>query len=72
MRQKSSELIKSMPHKMKNQGMRDVRITTAGGEAVTVKAAYYTKKRNRGERKNGVPKRKKEGIGTQRNGESQN
>jgi hypothetical protein len=51
MRQKTSELIKSMPHKMKNKGMRDVRITTAGGEAVTVKAAYYTKKKKQRKKK---------------------
>jgi hypothetical protein len=50
MSQKSSELVKSMPHAMKNQGLRDVSITTASGEVVTVKAAYHTRKK-KGRRK---------------------
>jgi hypothetical protein len=50
MNQKSSELVKSMPHKMKNQGLRDVSITTASGELITVKAAYHTRKK-KGRRK---------------------
>ncbi len=45
MKQKSSELVKSMPHRMESQGLRDVKINPARGEAVTVKAAYYTKKK---------------------------
>ena len=51
MNQKSSELVKSMPHKMKKQGLRDVSITTASGEVVTVKAAYHTRKKKAGGRK---------------------
>jgi hypothetical protein len=50
MSQSSKEFIESMPHKMKNQGLRDVSITTAGGEVVTVKAAYHTRKK-KGRRK---------------------
>lgn len=45
MRQKSSELIKSMPQRMESQGLRDVTIMPSRGGAVTVKAAYYTKKK---------------------------
>ena len=50
MKQKSSELIKSMPQRMENQGLRDVAITPLKGGTVTVKAAYYTKK-NKSRRK---------------------
>lgn len=45
MKQKSSELIKSMPQPMDSQGQRDVTIMPSRGGAVTVKAAYYTKKK---------------------------
>ncbi len=52
MYEKSSALVKNMPHKMKNQGLRDVNITTASGEVFTVKAAYHTrKKKGRGKKK---------------------
>lgn len=51
MSQKSSELVKSMPHELKNQGLRDVNITTASGEVVTVKAAYHTRKKKRRRKK---------------------
>jgi uncharacterized membrane protein YheB (UPF0754 family) len=51
MKQKSSELIKSMPERMQSQGVRDVKITPARGGAVTVKAAYYTKKKKKRKRK---------------------
>lgn len=39
MKQRSSELIKSLPHRMESQGIRDVKITPARGGAVSVKAA---------------------------------
>jgi predicted transcriptional regulator len=45
MKQKSSELIKSIPQRMESQGRRDVTIMPSRGGAVTVKAAYYTKKK---------------------------
>jgi hypothetical protein len=45
MKQKSSELIKSMPQPMESQGLRDVTIIPSRGGPVTVKAAYYTKKK---------------------------
>lgn len=51
MKHKSGELMKSMPDKMENQGVRDVKITPARGGAVTVKAAYYTKKKKRRRKK---------------------
>jgi hypothetical protein len=50
-RQQSSQLIKSMPHKMESQGLRDVQIMPLKGGAVTVKAAYYTKKSNKKSKK---------------------
>jgi anion-transporting ArsA/GET3 family ATPase len=43
--QQSSELIKSMPGKMENQGQREVAIKFLRGGAFTVKTAYYTKKK---------------------------
>ena len=51
MKQKSAELIKSMPHQMKSQGLRDVKITPARGEAINIKAAYYTRKKKRRRKK---------------------
>ena len=45
MKQNSSELIKSMPQQMENQGLRDVTIMPSKGGPVTVKASYYTKKK---------------------------
>jgi hypothetical protein len=45
MQKRSSELIKSMPQRMENQGLRDVTIMPSRGGTVTVKAAYYTKKK---------------------------
>ena len=51
MKQKSNELIKSMPHRRKSQGLRDVKITPARGGAVSVKAAYYTRKKKRRKKK---------------------
>jgi Rad3-related DNA helicase len=51
MKCKTGELIKSMPDRMENQGVRDVKITPARGGAVTVKAAYYTKKKKRRRKK---------------------
>ena len=51
MKQKSAELIKSMPHQMKSQGLRDVKITPAKGEAINIKAAYYTRKKKRRRKK---------------------
>ena len=51
MKQKSSELIKSMPHQMKSQGLRDVIITPARGETINIKAAYYTRKKKRRRKK---------------------
>ncbi len=41
----SSELIKSMPEKMENQGQREIKINPLRGGAFTVKSAYYTKKK---------------------------
>jgi regulator of replication initiation timing len=57
MKQKSSELIKSMPQRMESQGLRDVKIKPARGGAVTVKAAYYTPKKKR-KRKKKNPERR--------------
>ena len=51
MKQKSNELIKSMPHQMRSQGLRDVKITPARGGSISVKAAYYTKKKKRRRKK---------------------
>ena len=51
MKQKSNQLIQSMPERMESQGVRDVKITPARGGAVTVKAAYYTKKKKRKRKK---------------------
>ena len=48
--QQSSELIKSMPGKMENQGLREVKIKPSRGGSFTVKTAYYTKKK-KGKRK---------------------
>ena len=45
MKQQSSELVKSMPQRMENQGLRNVTIMPSRGGAVTVKAAYYTQKK---------------------------
>jgi predicted RNase H-related nuclease YkuK (DUF458 family) len=50
LKQQSSELIKSMPGKMENQGLREVKIKPLRGGAFTVKTAYYTKKK-KGKRK---------------------
>jgi hypothetical protein len=52
--QQSSELIKSMPGKMKNQGRREVAIKPLRGGAFTVKTTYYTKKKkSKRKKKNG-------------------
>lgn len=51
MKHKSSELMKSMPDKMENQGVREVKIMPARGGEVSVKAAYYTKKKKRRRKK---------------------
>jgi hypothetical protein len=51
--QESCELIDALPKKMKNQGQREIEIQTSRGEAVKVKASYYTQK----SRKNNLKKR---------------
>ena len=40
MKQKSGEMIKSMPKPMESQGLRDVTILPSRGGPITVKAAY--------------------------------
>lgn len=45
MKQKSDELIKSMPKRLESQGLRDVTIMPSKGGPIKVKAAYYTRKK---------------------------
>jgi hypothetical protein len=47
LKQQSSELIKNMPGKMENQGLREVKIKPLRGGAFTIKTAYYTKKKKK-------------------------
>lgn len=44
-KQQSSDLVKSMPGKMENQGLRKVKIKTSKGGSFTVKTSYHTKKK---------------------------
>ena len=44
-KQQSSDLVKSMPGKMENQGLREVKIKPSKGGSFTVKTSYYTKKK---------------------------
>jgi hypothetical protein len=50
--QESCELIDAIPKKMKNQGQREVEIQPSRGDAVKVKASYYTQKSKKNKLKN--------------------
>jgi hypothetical protein len=50
-KQQSKELINNLPTPMKNQGQREVQITSSRGEPVKVKATYYSKKKKRKKKK---------------------
>jgi uncharacterized coiled-coil DUF342 family protein len=45
MRQKTDELVRNMPEKLKNQGPRLVSIQTSRGAAVQVAAPYFSRKK---------------------------
>lgn len=47
----ASELISSLPQKMKNQGQREVEITPSRGEPIKVKASYYSRKKKKRKKK---------------------
>lgn len=47
----SAQIIEEAPHKMKNQGPRDVSIQTSRGKKVTVKLNYYSRSCLKGKRK---------------------
>ena len=57
-KQEASELAKAYPKKLKNQGPREVEISTSRGEPVKVIASYYSQK----ERKNKLRKKKRRGF----------
>jgi hypothetical protein len=42
---KSSELVQSMPNKLKSQGVRLVSVQTSRGEPVEIAAKYYSRKK---------------------------
>ena len=47
LKQQQKDLIRNVPRKMKNQGLREVEITTSRGGPIKVKTAYYSKKKKR-------------------------
>jgi antitoxin component YwqK of YwqJK toxin-antitoxin module len=47
----ASELISSLPQKMKNQGQREVEITPSRGEPIKIKAPYYSRKKKKRKKK---------------------
>ena len=49
--QQTKELINNLPKPMKNQGQREIQITPSRGEAVKVKATYYSKKKKKKRKK---------------------
>ena len=44
-KEQSKQLIKTIPKKMKNQGPREVEITTSRGEPIRVMTTYYSAKK---------------------------
>jgi hypothetical protein len=50
LKQESSELIKALPKKMKNQGPKDVKIHFLRGEVVVIKVNYFTLKSKKDKR----------------------
>jgi len=58
LKQEASELADAYPKKLKNQGPREVEISTSRGEPVKVMASYYSQK----ERKNKLRKKKRPGF----------
>jgi len=55
LKQESSNLIRSFPKKMKNQGIRDVEICPLKGEPFIVKTEYFTQKAKKDKRKKKEP-----------------
>lgn len=51
LRDEADELLKMFPGKMKNQGIRDVRLQPLRGESVVVKTAYYSPSTKKDKRK---------------------
>ena len=49
--EKSSELVKSMPNKLKSQGVRLVSVQTSRGEPVEIATKYYSRKKKAKRRK---------------------
>ena len=47
LKEESSQLIKSHPKALKNQGLRDVQIRPSRGEPFTVKSTYFSRKGKR-------------------------
>jgi hypothetical protein len=58
LKQQQNDLIRNFPRRMKNQGLREVEITTLRGDPVKVKTAYYSgkKKKRRLKKKKTVKK----------------
>ena len=51
LQEESKKLIKMFPKKMKNQGVREIKIHPLRGECVVVKTAYYSQKSKKDKRK---------------------
>ena len=49
--EKSSELVRSMPNKLKSQGVRLVPVQTSRGEPVEIATKYYSRKKKKKVRK---------------------